>query len=63
MDEVFTGNSSIVKWKDNKVLNIASNKFMKDPVKKLKYGPKHRKDILKLTCLTQSKYTMKIWGF
>ena len=33
-DEAFTGCISVVKWKDNKVVSIASNKLCTDPVKK-----------------------------
>ena len=58
MDEVFTGNSSIVKWKDNKVLNIASNKFMKNPVKKIKRWSKTQKRHIEV----DMPYSIKIYN-
>lgn len=34
MEQVFSEKTSIVKWKDNKVLSVASNHFRSDPVQK-----------------------------
>ena len=34
LDEAFTGNISVVKWKENKVVNIASNKTRSIPLQK-----------------------------
>jgi len=36
MEEAFTGCTSVVKWKDNKVVCVASNKFRKNPIHKAK---------------------------
>ena len=36
MDEAFTSCISVVKWKDNKVISVASNKLRSEPLKKAK---------------------------
>ena len=43
MEEVFTGGTSVVKWKDNKVVAVASNKVRMTPIQKAKRWSKHEK--------------------
>ena len=48
MEEVFTGSTSIVKWKDNKVLSVASNNFRSEPIQKAKRWSKIAKKYIEV---------------
>ena len=48
MDEAYTGNISLVKWKDNKVVSVASNKERCTPLQKVERWDKTQKKRLNI---------------
>lgn len=60
-DEAFISCISVVKWKDNEVVSVASNKFRSDPAKKRNGGIELTRNTLKLTYRSQSTFITSTW--
>ena len=61
MDEAYTGNISLVKWKDKKVVSVASNKERCTPLQKVERWDKIQKKRLNIDMLTPYTYIINIW--
>ena len=48
MEETFTGCTSVVKWKDNKVVCVASNSFRQNPIHKAKRWSKGKRNHIEI---------------
>ena len=53
IEEAFTGCVSVAKWKDNKVVSVASNKLRVEPMQKAKRWDRIKKKAFALMSLIQ----------